>query len=111
MKIMMVPALPGAREFGFAGASADRARHAKARQRQGRRLGHADANAQALGKCEPPFTMAAQGHRAGDMPNLHIPVSGEFGRNLERRYHAGEGQAKSVFDAVGRLVIHAIKGD
>src|SRR6185312_12512627 len=47
----------------------------------------------AVGKCEPPFTsagghfnpagkkhgmMAAEGHHAGDMPNLHIPASGEL---------------------------------
>lgn len=46
-----------------------------------------------VGKCEPPFTsagghfnpggkkhgmMAAEGHHAGDMPNLHIPPSGEI---------------------------------
>ena len=46
----------------------------------------------AVGKCEPPFTtagghfnpdnhkhgmMAAEGHHAGDMPNLIVPASGE----------------------------------
>ena len=46
-----------------------------------------------VGKCEPPFTsagghfnpsgkkhgmMAAEGYHAGDMPNLHIPTSGEI---------------------------------
>ena len=47
----------------------------------------------AVGKCEPPFTsagghfnpdskkhglMAMEGHHAGDMPNLHIPASGDL---------------------------------
>jgi Cu-Zn family superoxide dismutase len=47
----------------------------------------------AAGKCEPPFTsagghfnpgnkkhgmMAADGHHAGDMPNLVVPASGEL---------------------------------
>ncbi|WP_438276684.1 superoxide dismutase family protein [Nitrobacter sp.] len=47
----------------------------------------------AVGKCEPPFTsagghfnpankkhgmMAADGHHAGDMPNLVVPASGEL---------------------------------
>jgi Cu-Zn family superoxide dismutase len=47
----------------------------------------------AVGKCEPPFTsagghfnpdghkhgmMAADGHHAGDMPNLIVPASGEI---------------------------------
>jgi Cu-Zn family superoxide dismutase len=47
----------------------------------------------AVGKCEPPFTsagghfnpgdkkhgmMAADGHHAGDMPNLIVPASGEL---------------------------------
>ncbi|MEO6945792.1 MAG: superoxide dismutase family protein, partial [Nitrobacter sp.] len=47
----------------------------------------------AIGKCEPPFTsagghfnpgnkkhgmMAADGHHAGDMPNLVVPASGEL---------------------------------
>ena len=46
-----------------------------------------------VGKCEPPFTsagghfnpgskkhgiMAGEGHHAGDMPNLHIPATGEL---------------------------------
>src|SRR5262245_22416861 len=46
-----------------------------------------------VGKCEPPFTsagghfnpggkkhgiMAAEGHHAGDLPNLHVPASGEL---------------------------------
>jgi len=61
-----------------------------------------------VGKCEPPFTsagghfnpggkkhgmMAAEGHHAGDMPNLHIPPSGEIVVEiLNTCGHIGEGQ-------------------
>lgn len=78
----------------------------------------------AVGKCEPPFTsagghfnpdtkkhglLAADGAHAGDMPNLHIPQSGDLtvevlnsGITLEK------GKSNSVYDADGSaLVIHA----
>ena len=63
----------------------------------------------AVGKCEAPFEsagphfnpgnhkhgmMSGQGH-AGDMPNLHVPQSGELTVEVrQRRGHAGEGQAE-----------------
>jgi Cu-Zn family superoxide dismutase len=78
----------------------------------------------AVGKCEPPFTSAGghfnpgskkhgmeakEGAHAGDMPNLHIPASGEL--TIEVANHAislVKGQANSVFDADGSaIVIHA----
>jgi superoxide dismutase, Cu-Zn family len=78
----------------------------------------------AVGKCEPPFDsagghfnpggkkhglMAPEGPHAGDMPNLHIPQSGELvvevlnvAVTLER------GKAHSVFGPNGTaIVIHA----
>ena len=82
----------------------------------------------AIGKCEPPFTsagghfnpgskkhglMAAEGHHAGDMPNLHIPASGEL--NVEV-LNAGvtlqKDKPNSLFGSNGTaLVIHAGKDD
>jgi len=82
----------------------------------------------AVGKCEPPFDsagghfnpgnkkhglLAADGHHAGDMPNLHIPQNGELvlevvnaGVTLEK------GKPNSVFDADGSaIVIHAGSDD
>jgi Cu-Zn family superoxide dismutase len=82
----------------------------------------------AVGKCEPPFTsagghfnpeskkhglLAAEGQHAGDMPNLHIPQSGDLtieilntGITLEK------GKPNSVFDADGSaVVIHAGSDD
>jgi superoxide dismutase, Cu-Zn family len=78
----------------------------------------------AVGKCEPPFTSAGghfnpggkkhgmeakEGAHAGDMPNLHIPASGEL--VIEVANHAislVKGQPNSVFDADGSsIVIHA----
>jgi superoxide dismutase, Cu-Zn family len=56
-------------------------------------LGDHAFHVHAIGKCEPPFTsagghfnpgnkkhgmMAADGHHAGDMPNLVVPASGEL---------------------------------
>ncbi|MFA6267588.1 MAG: superoxide dismutase family protein [Pseudolabrys sp.] len=78
----------------------------------------------AVGKCEAPFTsagghfnpdhkkhglMAAEGAHAGDMPNLHIPQSGDLtvevlnaGITLEKD------KPNSVYDADGSaLIIHA----
>jgi superoxide dismutase, Cu-Zn family len=82
----------------------------------------------AVGKCEPPFTsagghfnpgnkkhglMAADGHHAGDMPNLHIPASGELAVEvLNADITLDKGKPNSVFDADGSaLVIHANKDD
>lgn len=78
----------------------------------------------AVGKCEPPFTSAgghfnpdnkkhgmaaAGGAHAGDMPNLHIPPSGEL--VIEVANHAvtlEKGKPNSLFDADGSaIVIHA----
>jgi Cu-Zn family superoxide dismutase len=82
----------------------------------------------AVGKCEPPFTsagghfnpagkkhgmMAADGHHAGDMPNLHIPASGELTVEVVNAdITLDKGKPNSVFDADGSaLVIHAGKDD
>ena len=80
------------------------------------------------GKCEPPFTsagghfnpggkkhgiMAAGGHHAGDMPNLHIPASGELTIELVNAAVTLEkGKPNSVFQPNGTaLIIHAGKDD
>jgi superoxide dismutase, Cu-Zn family len=77
----------------------------------------------AVGKCEAPFTsagghfnpdghkhglMAGPGH-AGDMPNLHIPQSGELTVEiLNTAVTLEKGKPNSVFDADGSaIVIHA----
>jgi Cu-Zn family superoxide dismutase len=77
----------------------------------------------AVGKCEPPFDsagghfnpgnhkhgiMAGQGH-AGDMPNLHIPGSGELTiQVLNSAVTLEKGKPNSVFDSDGSaIVIHA----
>jgi Cu-Zn family superoxide dismutase len=82
----------------------------------------------AVGKCEPPFTsagghfnpgnhkhgmMAAEGQHAGDMPNLHIPASGELAVEVQNAAITLEkGKPNSVFDGDGSaLVIHAGKDD
>ena len=82
----------------------------------------------AVGKCEPPFTsagghfnpdnkkhgmMAADGAHAGDMPNLHIPASGELAVEvLNAAVTLEKGKPNSVFDADGSaVVIHAGKDD
>jgi Cu-Zn family superoxide dismutase len=57
--------------------------------------------------------MAAEGAHAGDMPNLHIPQSGDLtvevlnaGITLEK------GKPNSVYDADGSaIIIHATKDD
>ncbi len=78
----------------------------------------------AVGKCEPPFTTAgghfnpaarkhglavAEGAHAGDMPNLHIPASGELMVEvLNGSVTLAKGKPNSVFDADGSaIVIHA----
>jgi len=82
----------------------------------------------AVGKCEPPFTSAgghfnpashkhgleaAEGAHAGDMPNLHIPQSGELKTEvLNTMVTLVKGQPNSLFDADGSaLVIHAKADD
>jgi Cu-Zn family superoxide dismutase len=82
----------------------------------------------AVGKCEPPFTtagghfnpagkkhgmMAAEGHHAGDMPNLHIPASGELTVEVVNvDITLDKGKPNSVFGPDGTaLIIHAGKDD
>jgi Cu-Zn family superoxide dismutase len=82
----------------------------------------------AVGKCEPPFTsagghfnpagkkhgmMAADGHHAGDMPNLHIPASGELAVEVQNvAITLEKGKPNSTFGTNGTaLVIHAGKDD
>jgi Cu-Zn family superoxide dismutase len=82
----------------------------------------------AVGKCEPPFTsagghfnpgnkkhgmMAPDGAHAGDMPNLHIPTSGELAVEvLNSAITLEKDKPNSVFDADGSaVVIHAGKDD
>ncbi len=78
----------------------------------------------AVGKCEPPFTSAgghfnpagkkhgmeaAEGQHAGDMPNLHIPASGELAVDVANpMISLVKGQPNTVFDADGSaIIIHA----
>lgn len=82
----------------------------------------------AVGKCEPPFTTAgghfnpgskkhgmeaAEGAHAGDMPNLHVPASGELVIEVANpAISLVKGQPNSVFDADGSaIVIHAKADD
>jgi Cu-Zn family superoxide dismutase len=82
----------------------------------------------AAGKCEPPFTsagghfnpeskkhglMAMEGHHAGDMPNLHIPASGDFAVEvLNTAVTLEKGKPNSLIGANGTaLVVHAGKDD
>jgi Cu-Zn family superoxide dismutase len=82
----------------------------------------------AVGKCEPPFTSAgghfnpgakkhgieaAEGAHAGDMPNLHVPASGDLAIEVVNpMISLVKGQPNSVFDADGSaLVIHAAADD
>ncbi|MGC1846508.1 MAG: superoxide dismutase family protein [Pseudolabrys sp.] len=81
-----------------------------------------------VGKCEPPFTsagghfnpsgkkhgmMAAEGYHAGDMPNLHIPTSGEIVVEvLNAAITMEKGKQNSLFGPDGTaLIIHAGKDD
>ena len=78
----------------------------------------------AVGKCEPPFTTAgghfnpaskkhglavAEGAHAGDMPNLHIPASGDLMVEiLNGAIPLTKGKPNSVFDTDGSaIVVHA----
>src|SRR5262245_7407425 len=82
----------------------------------------------AVGKCEPPFTSAGphfnpgnhkhgmeakEGAHAGDMPNLHIPASGELVVEIANpNISLVKGQPNSLFDADGSaIVIHAAADD
>jgi superoxide dismutase, Cu-Zn family len=82
----------------------------------------------AVGKCEPPFTSAgphfnpggkkhgleaADGAHAGDMPNLHIPSSGDLSVEiLNNMITLAKGRPNSVFDADGSaIVVHAMADD
>jgi Cu-Zn family superoxide dismutase len=82
----------------------------------------------AVGKCEAPFEsagphfnpghkkhgmMAAEGAHAGDMPNLHVPQSGDLTVEvMNSAITLEKGKPNSVFDADGSaLVIHAKSDD
>lgn len=82
----------------------------------------------AVGKCEPPFTSAGghfnpggkkhgmlspDGQHAGDMPNLHVPQSGDLTVELVNAAVTLEkGKPNSLYDADGSaLIIHADKDD
>ncbi|MGB8587337.1 MAG: superoxide dismutase family protein, partial [Pseudolabrys sp.] len=73
-----------------------------------------------VGKCEPPFTsagghfnpsgkkhgmMAAEGYHAGDMPNLHIPTSGEIVEVLNAAITLEKGKPNSLFGPDGTALI------
>ena len=89
--------------------------------------GHA-FHVHAVGKCEAPFTtagghfnpqshkhgiMASGGAHAGDMPNLHIPASGELSLEvLNPAVTLAKGAPNSLFKPDGTaLVIHATVDD
>lgn len=81
----------------------------------------------AVGKCEPPFTtagghfnpggqkhglLAVDGHHAGDMPNLHVPQSGDLTVEiLNTSLSLDKGKPNSVFDADGSAIVIHAKGD
>ena len=82
----------------------------------------------AVGKCEAPFTsagghfnptnkkhgmMAAEGYHAGDMPNLHVPQSGDLTvETVNANITLDKGKPNSVFDGDGSaIVIHAGSDD
>jgi Cu-Zn family superoxide dismutase len=82
----------------------------------------------AVGKCEAPFEsagphfnpghkkhgmMAAEGAHAGDMPNLHVPQSGDLTVEvMNSAITLEKGKPNSVFDGDGSaLVIHAKSDD
>ena len=82
----------------------------------------------AVGKCEAPFTSAGphfnpaghkhgleakEGSHAGDMPNLHIPASGDLTIEIVNpTVTLAKGPPNSLFDADGSaIVIHAGKDD
>ena len=78
----------------------------------------------AVGKCEPPFTsagghfnpankkhgmMSPEGQHAGDMPNLHVPQSGDLTVEvLNTNITLEKSKPNSVYDADGSaVIIHA----
>jgi len=80
------------------------------------------------GKCEPPFATAgghfnpggkkhghdaAEGPHAGDMPNLHVPASGDLDAEvLNAAITLEKGKPNSVFkDGGTAIVVHAGKDD
>jgi len=82
----------------------------------------------AVGKCDPPFTSAGghfnpdgkkhgmlspEGQHAGDMPNLHVPQSGDLTVELVNAAITLEkGKPNSLYDADGSaLIVHADKDD
>ena len=82
----------------------------------------------AVGKCETPFDsagphfnpgnkkhgmMAAEGSHAGDMPNLHVPQSGDLTVEvMNTAITLEKGKPNSVFDTDGSaIVIHAKSDD
>ena len=82
----------------------------------------------AVGKCEPPFTsagghfnpgnkkhgmLAVEGYHAGDMPNLHVPQSGDLTvETVNANITLEKGKPYSVYDADGSaIVIHAGSDD
>jgi Cu-Zn family superoxide dismutase len=82
----------------------------------------------AVGKCEPPFTSAgghfnpgnkkhgmeaADGYHAGDMPNLHVPQSGDLMVEvLNAAITLDKGKPNSVYHSGGTsIVIHAAADD
>jgi Cu-Zn family superoxide dismutase len=81
----------------------------------------------AVGKCEPPFEsagghfnpanqkhgmMTGSGH-AGDMPNLHVPASGEIAAEvLNTAVTLEKGKPNSLFQSAGTaIVVHAKQDD
>ena len=82
----------------------------------------------AIGKCEPPFTsagghfnpgnkkhgmMAADGHHAGDMPNLVVPASGDVTLEVvNTAITLDKGKPNSVLKPDGAaFVVHAVPDD
>jgi Cu-Zn family superoxide dismutase len=81
-----------------------------------------------VGKCEPPFTsagehfnptgrkhgmMSPEGQHAGDMPNLHIPQSGDLTVEvLNTAITLEKGKPNSVYDTDGSaIIVHAGSDD
>jgi superoxide dismutase, Cu-Zn family len=96
-------------------------------QLKGIKAGEHAFHIHAVGKCEAPFEsagphfnpgqhkhgmMSGEGH-AGDMPNLHVPQSGDLSIEvLNRQVTLENGKPNSLFDADGSaLVIHGKADD
>jgi Cu-Zn family superoxide dismutase len=95
---------------------------------EGLQAGEHAFHVHAVGKCEPPFTSAGghfnpgnkhhgllstEGQHAGDMPNLHIPLSHNVVVEvLNTAITLEKGRQNSVFDSDGSaIIIHASKDD